>query len=179
MKVDFQLILDDDEQVIKTFKPNKLRFYFTNMLIFFAIWIPIFLIATFAFFFPDDSGYSMPGYVFLILLGAMVLFFLIDLFFLVLAYKKREYAYTNKRVLIQDGIIGTDYKGLDHKMIGATEVRVDLLDKVLGQNTGTLRFGSMASPMNQQAINMFTFRGIKDPYSVYKEIKKYIDTTKE
>jgi len=95
-----------------------------------------------------------------------------------LSYNKRFYAYTNKRIIIQNGFIGIDFKSLDLKFIGATEVKVDFLDKLLKRNTGTIKFGSHATPTNVQGVQAFQFVGILDPYNVYKEIKKHMDEVK-
>jgi hypothetical protein len=97
-------------------------------------------------------------------------------------YYKLFYAYTNKRVIIRTGIFGVDYKSLDMAMIGAVNVYVSLLDKILQKNTGTLTFGSMASPMmtaSGQAGSMFRFANIEMPYDLYREIKNAIDEYKE
>ena len=95
-----------------------------------------------------------------------------------LSYNKRFYAYTNKRIIIQNGFIGIDFKSLDLKFIGATEVKVDFLDKLLKRNTGTIKFGSHATPTNVQGVQAFQLVGILDPYNVYKEIKKHMDEVK-
>ncbi|HZJ89744.1 MAG TPA: hypothetical protein VFD05_03590 [Bacilli bacterium] len=173
----FKNILDDDEVVIKQFKPNKFRFFFGTYGTFLLIMLFLggFVVAPLAF-----DGEVFIGYVFIgIVVGVFVLALLLTTLFAVLSYQKKYYAYTNKRILIQGGIIGVDYKGLDHKMIGAIEVRVDLLDKIVRKNTGTIKFGSQASPLSKQAVPMFIFNGIYDPYNVYREIKKYIDSVKQ
>ena len=88
------------------------------------------------------------------------------------------YAYTNKRVIIRKGIFGVDYKSLDMSMIGAVDVSVTLLDKIVHKNTGTIAFGSMANPMGNQNGFMFKFAHVYNPYETYKEIKTVIDEFK-
>lgn len=173
----FKNILDDDEVVIKQFKPNKFRFFFGTYGAFLLImlFLGAFIVLPLAL-----DGEVFIGFVFIgIVIGVFVVTLLLTTLFAVLSYQKKYYAYTNKRILIQGGVIGIDYKGLDHKMIGAIEVRVDLLDKIVRKNTGTIKFGSQASPLSKQAAPMFIFHGIHDPYNVYREIKKYIDSVKQ
>lgn len=178
MKEQFDKILDNDESVIKVYKPNKKRFYLANGFVFFLIWIVILTIVTLAVFLPDSEGENLPIYALYVTLGVFGASIVVNYFLAHLTYVKKLFAYTNKRIIIQSGTIGVDYKSLDLVMIGATEVRVDLLDKMIKNNTGTIGFGSMSSPINQTA-KMFSFYGIENPYEVYKEIKLYIDEIKE
>ncbi|NLN50544.1 MAG: hypothetical protein GX149_02850 [Acholeplasmataceae bacterium] len=178
MQNEFSKILDDNETIIAAFKPNKFKFYFLNIFFFTTGWIFIFLIFLLIYLFPEDFSDQMPAFVFLILLGIFLVAAAIDCIFLMMTYNKRFYAYSNKRIIIKSGLIGVDYKSLDHKMIGAIDVRVDLSDKIVRRNTGSLRFGSQASPLAPQGA-LFRFSGIEDPYVVYRSIKKYIDSVKE
>ena len=111
----------------------------------------------------------------------LVVFVLIQWLLLSLSYKHTYYAYTNKRIIIRKGIIGVDFKSLDIKMIGASDVHVSIFDKLLKKNTGTLCFGSTASPLmnNGTNVNSFTFANIEKPYDLYKEIKSYISDNSE
>lgn len=174
MKETFKNILDDDENIIKTFKPNKLKFYFP-----FYLTTSLFLVVIIGTIIYLGVLYEMKiSHFILASIGVFALTFLITIYFVNLTYEKRVYAYSNKRILIQSGLIGIDYKSLDHEMIGATEVRVDFLDKLLNKDTGTIKFGSKASPM-EHGLTMFLFSDIEDPYNVYREVKKYIDEVKK
>ena len=97
---------------------------------------------------------------------------------IVLWCNKTVYAVTNKRVLIRTGYIGVDYKSLDYSMVGAFTVNVNWIDKLLRKNTGSLSFGSMASPMTNGTVAKFNFTYIDNPYEIYKEIKELIDDSK-
>lgn len=174
--INFEKILDEDEVIIKEYKPNKKKFYITSILITFIVAV-FMTVGPFIGFLVDDEIRN----IFIIIpIGIVVFLLILVLLFTKMAYNKRLYAYTNKRVLIQGGIIGIDYKSLDLEFIGASEVKVDLLDKMLGNNTGTIRFGSQATPAAAQGgIQTFVFNSIEDPYVVYKEIKKHIDEHKK
>jgi len=90
-------------------------------------------------------------------------------------------AYTNKRIIIRTGVFGIDYKGLDLKAIDAVNVYVSFFDKLVKKNTGSLKFGSKASPIVNYGNGSggYRFNHVENPYGLYKEIKEYIDTAKK
>ena len=173
----FKHILDDDEKILKAFKPNKFKLYFSNLFGFFILLLfAIGIIVSFSVI-DDESidSFQMA----LLVLGIWAVLFILDLIILRLYYDKRIYAYTNKRMIIRNGVIGVDYKSLDIDMIGAVDVSVNVIDKIINKNTGSIKFGSMARPFistNTNKISSFT--SIENPYEVYKEIKKFMDDTK-
>lgn len=172
--VNFEKILSEDEYIIKEYKPNKTKFYVSGIIFF-----VIFLLVFFSIIVGAILEERPEGVIYLLILSAVVILFLVLFTSLKVMYNKRLYAYSNKRILIQSGFIGTDYKSLDLEFIGASEVRVDILDKIIKKNTGTIRFGSQATPNSSQGgIQTFVFSDIFDPYEVYKEIKKHIDSKK-
>ena len=165
----FDQILDKNEQIIKVLKPNKFKYTITSVL--WGLICSVFFVLP--FFGPDLTTGMVIA---LILITAIYL--LIWTLFAVLRYKKTFYGYTNKRIVIRTGIIGVDFKSLDMKMIGAIDVYVSFLDKILRKNTGTIRFGSMSSPINNQN-STYMLNNIESPYDLYKEIKEVIDDCKE
>lgn len=171
----FDDVLDNDEKIVKGFKPCKAKLFFSNI---FGGLMPTFILILFSVFvmlMPEDSSPDKVELLVAIIVPAsiflVVLFF--DVLFTSLYYKNTFFAYTNKRVLIRSGIFGVDYKSLDIDKIGASNVYVSLLDKILRKNTGTIRFGSASSPMANNS-NLYCFNHIYEPYKVYKEIKQYI-----
>ena len=178
----FNNILDKDEQVLKIFKPNKLKMFFSMFFRGFFVWLWFLLLLFLEIFVPqvDEAGNTIEGTPWggIIALSVLVVLLItISVVCFVLEYKKTFYAYTNKRVVIRRGIIGVDFKSLDMNMIGAVTVNVTLLDKIVRKNTGTIVFGSMASPISQNNF-MFKFAHIVNPYETYKEIKNVIDDFK-
>ena len=173
MENDFSLILNNGEEILKTYKPNKLKCYISSIIA--LIWLYVSLITFFllSFLVPDENGEKMPLVAFVICMSLVVVFLIFHLIFTNMAFKKRVYCVTNQRLVIKCGVIGVDYKSLDLKYIGAVDVYVSFLDKIIRKNTGTLRFGSMSSPMNSGA--MFIFSSIYSPYEMYKEIKQIIE----
>ena len=166
-------VLEKDEEIVRVFKPNKCKtawwWFFMQLLGW--LWVPLVSLAAI------DSGYFW--LVFGISVGVTVGGILVTSLLGVLWYRNRYFAYTNKRILIRGGIIGIDYKSLEFKSLTATVVVVSLLDKLIMKNTGSIRFGSAASPMLSiwsGHSNQFMFQHIKDPYTVLREVKEYIGT---
>ena len=174
----FEMILDQDEKIEKIFKPYKAKFYFSVM---FTAVLTLFIFMIFgvlAVLFPDE-GVVVDKIYLLIPIGIFVVCVFFVWLFSMLYYKNLYYAYTNKRVIIRSGVFGVDFKSLDMSMIGAVNVYVSLLDKILCKNTGSIMFGSTASPIgNSQAIG-YKFNHIKAPYETCKEVKSFIDNYKK
>lgn len=183
----FEPILDDNEKVIKVFKPNKFMMYFKDMFATVASFLGMYLVLLICLIGAtlDDPSAFPPLWktilvslaIFVVIVGVVLL---LEWLFLHLYYKNVFYGYTNKRIVIRKGIFGVDYKALDIKMIGASDVNVSLLDKIMKRNTGTIQYGSMASPINGTTpVGNFVIANIEDPYNVYKEIKSYISHSVE
>lgn len=177
----FEPILDSDEKVIKVFKPHKGKLFISNLIASFFCWCWILIPVIIGLLTDPETGDFSPTewwIVVAVCLGIVVLFTGITVLFTTLSYKNTYYAYTNKRVIIRKGIFGVDYKSLDMSMIGAIDVYVSLIDKMVHKNTGTITFGSMANPMGNQNGFMFKFAHVLHPYETYKEIKTIIDEYK-
>lgn len=182
----FLNVLDSDEKIVESFKPHKTRYIlfgiisdFLKSLIFDAFGIITLLITSLDF--TDESGEevsTLGGQIIgWCILGIGILIFLIAVVWRLVSYKKTWYCYTNKRILIRSGFIGADYQMLDFDMIGAMNVRVDLLDKLFKSNTGTITFASAASPMitaqQGRGYSGYAFECVDHPYELYKRIKEF------
>ena len=177
MKRMFEEVLDKDEEVIKVFEPNKTKLYFASFFIYFVSVIWMFGVAV-AGIVSETTNY-LPYLLLAVSIFAAIT--IIVFIFVRIYYNNLFYAYTNKRIIIRKGILGVDYKALDMKTIGAVNVYVSPLDKLLKRNTGTIMFGSMSSPIqsyNGSAGAAYKFTHIVDPYSTYREIKSKIDEYK-
>ena len=186
---DIKRILDNDEEVLKTYKPNKKRFVLINFLfsgfIFNLIPIAIFVIGLLGLLgviaFTTDAGerdYSAP--VVMMVIGSIgVLFLIIACIGFFVRYNKTYYFVTNKRLVIRTGFIGADYKSLPISTVGMVDVRVDFLDKLVRKNTGTIVFGSASTPVVNQQNMVFAFHHIDNPYETYKEIKEIISAAQK
>lgn len=176
MKVFFQDVIDKDEVFLLLEKPNKAKYYWTVFLaIFFSfIWTPFMFIGLFI---SEDVGENAVWIVLVCLVSAFLLTLLIALPLSAVAYKKAYYAVTNKRIIIRHGIIGIDYRIMELRALGATIVRVGLLDKLLGKNTGTVRFGSPSAQIStvQGSYSNYSFSAIVKPYDVSRLIREAAD----
>ena len=175
----FEPILDNDEKIVETFKPNKLRFVWLPMIFWTALFI-VALIGPVMIILFEGSEELYPVFFFF---GFLFLLILLAPFIAYVRYKKTIYCYTNKRVLIRTGFIGADFQAIDFDMIGAMNVRVDFLDKLVKPNTGTITFASPASPMIQNGQagggSAYSFKHIENPYEVYKRVKQFSSKNKD
>lgn len=174
----FEKILDENEKVVKVFKPNRKKFNWSCFLCTSLVLIWFVLIAILAILIPEE-GHTVKPILILIPIGGFVFCEAIIMFFANLYYKNLYYAYTNKRLIIRSGIFGVDFRSLDMGMIGAIDVYVSVLDKILNIDTGTICFGSTASPMIAvKGGSYYRFSNINVPYESCKEIKSAIDNFK-
>lgn len=174
----FERVLDDDEKIIKVFKPNKTKLYMSHMLV---ITISLFLgalVGVLAILFPGAEE-AEPVWYIVFPIGGFILLTLGNWLLTYLYYKNVYYAYSNKRIIIRSGIFGVDYKSLDLSVIGAVNVYVSLLDKIVRKDTGSLKFGSPSSPIAGEEASAYGFSHITAPYETCKEIKVYIDSCKK
>jgi hypothetical protein len=173
----FDNILDKDEKIVKVFKPNKTKLYLSSSLQFGFVMFFV----TLAFLIPLFVSIMHPVIgvlISLIITGGLIVLFI---FLLKLYYNNLYFAYSNKRIIIRTGIFGVDYKSLDMGMIGAINVYISLIDKLLKKNTGSISFGSASSPMlsyGNASSNGYRFAHIEMPYELYREIKNIIDEYK-
>ena len=173
MKEMFSDVLEREEEIIAVYKPNKCKTAWWWILVSLSslIWIPLVGLIGLG----EDWFWLALG----VSLGITALCALIAIVAGLLWWKNRFFAYTNKRILIRGGIIGIDYKSLEFKSLTATAVVVSLLDKLVRKRTGSIRFGSAASPMvsvfNSHS-NQFIFQHIQKPYDVLREIKEHINS---
>lgn len=176
----FERILDSDEQIIKVFKPNKTKLFLSALLKMIATISLFVVMGIIAILFPEE-GVPVEHIYLVIPIGIFVFAILLSIILISVYNKNVYYAYTNKRLIIRSGIFGIDFKSLDMGMIGAVDVYVSLLDKLMHKDTGSLSFGSMASPMAnaQNGGSGYRFTHVTAPYETYKEIKSAIEEFKK
>lgn len=176
----FERILDSDEKIIKVVKPHKGKFFFSVFLTWGLSFLIFAIMGVFMVLFPDE-GYEVNKVYLLLPIGFWIVCMLIVWLFASIYYKNLYYAYSNKRIIIRSGIFGVDFKSLDMSMIGAVNVYVSLIDKILKKDTGSIMFGSTASPIGygHTAGSGYRFNNIKAPYETCKEVKFFIDTYKK
>ena len=189
---EFKKVLDSDENIVYSYKPNKTRFVWLNILgsflftliivAFFVVFGVVWLINSDKVELPAIILFSAGGLIF-------VLFNLVTIIFSFVRYNKTYYVVTNKRLVIKTGVIGVDFRTLDLHMIQSVDVKVGLLDKFINPNTGSIIVGSSSTPiggaMNQRSVGnplasgFFSFADIDNPYDVAKQIKSHVDLVKK
>jgi len=88
-----------------------------------------------------------------------------------LVHKRMYYAITDKRVIIQSGLIGRDFDILDFDKISNAEVNVGIFDKLVGKNSGSIILSSNVL-VSQNTTQKYILSSITDPYEVFKFFKK-------
>lgn len=175
MEENFSVVLNKGEEIIECFKPKKIKMILSVFLGVVLIVLAIVGMSMLARFIPDEeTGEVMPLWLFISLLAVSGGALILSLVFILVEYNKRVYCITNQRVIIRCGVIGVDFRSLELKSIGAVDVNVGLLDKILRMNTGTIKFGSMSAPINGNVI--YAFSHIVDPYGTYKRLKEIIES---
>lgn len=93
----------------------------------------------------------------------------------ILVYPFVHYAITNKRVIIQKGLIGRDFDMVDFDKITDLQVNVGVVDKLFGQGSGSILVataGRIIQTKKGKVQAPYTLRNIPNPYEVFKTLKK-------
>ena len=183
MNKEFEDVLEKDEQIIWSEKPNKKRFYWSIFFsylfssFFAGMWVPLMFVGMAI---EKEATWTSVWIALGAFLGFIVLAISISMLIGDAIYKKTFYAISNKRILIRTGFIGVDYKMMELKLMGATSVKVGLLDKILKQDTGIVRFGSPSAQMMgaNGVSSTYRFAGVTKPYEVSKLVRKAVEEAK-
>ena len=193
----FNQVLLQGEQVIKTFRPHKGRFWLSRLshliglipFMLFPTIILVLLLNNWGPFALMEGETYFPGFSLILggLIGAMVgipvFFFGIEAVFSIFWYKNRLYCFTNKRVMIQCGVFGRNFRFMDLQWATNSFVQISVLDRMLGKNTGSIKFSSMGNPMmNMNQMGgmggpsmmgaMFYFLYVVNPHDILREIQE-------
>ncbi len=166
-------ILDENEKVFWEGKPNFWPFFFSGLeIVFFG---SIFIVTGAIIFFKAISEGNILFLLFPHFWVGVVIVFGIPLY-KILVHKHLYYAITNKRVLLQRGLIGRDFEIVDFDQITNADVNVNLFDKLFGGSSGSIRIstaGSFTYGRNGNQISRpYTLSNVSNPYEVFKFFKK-------
>lgn len=176
---EFLSIMDDDEQIIITKKPERIPFLLqaTPLLLIGVVWFVIVgIMMPFSFddfFMEFDSSISNPFIMIFSLVRFMPLIIgVVQIIYYFLVYNNTHYAITSKRVILKSGVFGIDYKTIDYDQIKNMEVNVGPIEKLF--SVGTIRiFTGEIITNNQQTRSITTdLTAITHPYDVFKQLKK-------
>lgn len=93
----------------------------------------------------------------------------------ILVHQHTYYAVTDKRVLIQTGLIGRDFKIVEYDQVTNAEVNVGIADKLFGNDTGSILIstpGTFAYGKHGARPAPYSLSNITHPYEVFKFFKK-------
>lgn len=92
-----------------------------------------------------------------------------------LVYSKTAYAITNKRVILQTGLVGRDFNMADFDQITNAEVDVGVLDKLFGNGSGSIHIstaGTFRTGKHGPIAAPYRLSNIAKPYDVFRFFKK-------
>ena len=168
---EFDSVKDNDEEIIWIGKPVFTPYMFSGLgaglytIAFGIIWI---LLA-----FNSGANNASGGVHFFWLFGLLPLcqgvYVLANRLF---SYSNTAYGYSNKRVMMRTGFIGTDFKTIDYDKISDIEVTVNVIERIY--NVGTIRFFSGRTQTEKGNTTKLydTWSSIENPYEVFKMVKQ-------
>ena len=165
-------ILEPKEKVIYNGKPEYAP-YVTAAI--FGILIAVVIIGFFI-------GTYIKSVLFAILAGVII--FILGIIISNMAYTRTHYAVTNKRAIIQSGIIGRDFKSIDYDKIQNVSVNVGILGMIFKVGTIRIFTGEMESVSTGEHSSRIqakydTFNYLASPYEVLKKLQTHLSKRKE
>lgn len=138
---EFDSVKDDDETILWTGKPVFLPYVFSGAgagfftLAFGIVWVLV------NYNIKPDNVESGSGWSYFWLFGLIPLAQGLYVFVnKLLSFSNTAYGYSNKRIMMRTGFIGTDFKTIDYDKISDIEVTVNVIERAY--NVGTIQFFS-------------------------------------
>lgn len=170
-------VLDQNEKVLWEGAPSFWPFFFSRS--FFLTIAGIFWMVGVLVFFAN-SWEAMGSFRYLMFatphfwIGVFLVFG--PTIYAALVFNKTYYAITDKRVIIQKGVIGRDFEMIDFDQVTNAEVNVGVFDKMFGKNTGSVMLSTAGSVTQTSQGGAFqkpkTLCNVTSPYDVFKFFKK-------
>jgi len=189
----FQQILMPGEEIQRVFKPHKGRFWASRLLGHLpGLLITVAILGLIAWAISSDiaeasglDAWVMIAAILGFTLGPTILWFGLEMLMGAMWYKNRWYCYTNRRIIIQCGVLARNFRFMDLNWAANSFVRISVLDRMLGKNTGSIKFSSMASPMMGHMhmgvgamrgtpgfSTMFYFLYVQNPHDILRDIQE-------
>ena len=168
---EFESIKDDKEEILWTGKPKFIPFIFTGILGGLATLAFAIILLLTAKNWGSSTYNGSPSYFWLfglipLIVGAFT--FLKKIF----SFPDTAYSYSDKRVMMRTGFIGTDFKTIDYDKISDIEVTVSVVERM--NNVGTIRFFSGRTQTDEGNTTKLydSWSAIENPYEVFKMVKQ-------
>lgn len=170
---EFDSIMNEGEKILWFGKPKFIPYIFSDFvpgiftLSFGIIWLLVSINIK-----PDNKALGADWNYFWLfgLLPILQVFY--SLLNKILSYSNTAYAYSDRRVMMRSGFIGTDFKIIDYDKISDIEVTVSVIERMY--NVGTIRFFSGRTQTDEgnttKLYDMWT--AIENPYEVFKMVKQ-------
>lgn len=167
---EFDSVKDDNEKILWTGKPKFIPYLATG----FGAGIGVFIFVGIYYLgtrnIKNEDG-SVVG--FQVWFAAIpIVFFLLGFLRRLFSYGNTSYGYTNKRVMMRTGFIGTDFRSIDCDNISDVAVTVNLVERAF--NVGTIKFFSgQTGTEGGQATKLYdVWEAIENPYEIFKKVKQ-------
>jgi hypothetical protein len=168
---EFDSVKDNDEEILWTGKPKFIPYIFSGLgtglftIAFGIVWVLMNYNIK-----PDneDGGFKHFWLFGLIPLIQGLYVFLNRL----LSFSNTAYGYSNKRVMMRTGFIGTDFKTIDYDKISDIEVTVNVIERIY--NVGSIRFfsGRIQTDEDNNTKLYDVWYAIENPYKIFKMVKQ-------
>jgi Bacterial PH domain len=167
---EFEAVTEPGERILWTGRPVFWPFvlHAVPMLIFGAIWgaMDLGLLSNAA------TASKAPPDHFLLFFGILHSFpawgSILYAVYLVMVHSNTVYGYTNRRLLMRSGVVGTSFKSVDYDKIQELNVTVGVIERLF--NVGTIR--AYAGRNTSKGARIYDqFVSIANPYDVFRAIK--------
>ena len=170
---EFDSVKDNDEEILWTGKPKFIPYIFSGLgaglftIAFGIVWVLV------NYNIKPDNVESDSGWNYFWLFGLIPLLQGLYVFLnRLLSFSNTAYGYSNKRVMMRTGFIGTDFKTIDYDKISDIEVTVNIIERMY--NLGSIRFFSGRTQTDEGNTTKLydVWSAIENPYEVFKMVKQ-------
>lgn len=167
---EFDSVKDDDEDILWTDRPKFIPYAITGLGFGVGVFIFVGIYYAMTRNIKNEGGAIVHFSVLFALIP--IALFLFSFLKKIFSYSNTSYAFTNKRVMVRTGFLGTDFKIIDYDKISDIEVTVNFIERTF--NVGTIKFFSGRTELNDGITTKLYDRweAIANPYEVFKQLKK-------
>lgn len=166
-------ILEEDEQLLWSGRPNKVSYTFTSivrLLPFVLFWLIIDILTIVGLtFIPSHNLFIYLLVIFLGVQIAPIFIFVHKIILICMEYKVILYSITNKRIILRDGEFGINFKCINFDQIKECNLNKGITDTI--EKTGDIYINGK--------YQRIVFYDVQHPNAVYNYIKMELDKIKE